>query len=106
MCKALSEGTLPRETSAGLLLHANELLVAAELVLNRAVGISLPAYFLFGRSVELSLKAFFLGCGLTFNELKSRRKFGHNLAALLDEAQRYDLQIYRGDRFIFPIQDK
>ena len=47
-----------RETPEGFLLHAREFLAAAELVLNRATHVSLPAYFLFGRSVELSLKAY------------------------------------------------
>lgn len=91
MHKALSEETLPRETSAGFLLHAKDFLAAAELVLNRAEGISLPAYYLFGLSVELSLKAFLLGCGITPSALKSK-KFGHNLVALLDEAQKCDLK--------------
>ena len=86
MRKPLSE-----ETSSGFLLHAKDFLVAAEFILNRTSGISLPAYYLFGLSVELSLKAFLLSCGTTPNELKSP-KFGHNLAALLDEAQRCGLK--------------
>jgi len=69
-------------TPSGFLMHAREFLVAGELVLNKARGVSLPAYFLLGRSVELSLKAFLLGSGMTATDMKSR-KFGHNLAALL-----------------------
>ena len=42
----------PRETPAGFLYDAREFLKAAELVLNRASGVSLPAYFLLGRSIE------------------------------------------------------
>ena len=75
----------PCETSAGFLLDAREFLIAAELVLNRASGVSLPTYFLFSRSIELSLKAFLLGCGMTAKELRSHA-FGHNLTALLGEA--------------------
>lgn len=95
MLKAQSEIIIQCETSAGFLLHANEFLAAAELVLNRTTGISLPAYFLFGRSIELSLKAYLLGCGMPISELasrkKSRKKFGHDLASLLEEAQRRSL---------------
>lgn len=76
-----------RETSHGFLTHAREFLIAAEVVVNRAEGISaLPAYFLYGRSVELSLKSFLLGCGLTAKALAARA-FGHNLVALLEEAE-------------------
>lgn len=85
---------IPCETSAGLLLDANDFLAAAELVLNRATGISLTAYFLFGRSIELSLKAFLLACGMPISELAStkKRNYGHNLRALLEEAQRRNLE--------------
>lgn len=75
----------PRETSVGFWFDAREFLVAAEHVINRATGVSLPAYFLFSRSIELSLKAYLLGCDMTAKTLSSR-KFGHNLAALLAEA--------------------
>jgi HEPN domain-containing protein len=68
-------------------------LLATELVLNRAKGVSLPAYFLFGRSVELSLKAYLLACGMPMKELKSR-EFGHNLSALLREANTRGLPDY------------
>lgn len=80
------------DVSAVFLLHAKDFLFAAEFMLNRAVGISLTAYFLFGLSVELSLKAFLLCHGMSPEELKSRNKFGHDLAKLLDEAQRRDLK--------------
>lgn len=88
----------PQETAVSLLRHAQEFLAAAELVLNRTDHISLPSYFLLGRSVELSLKAFLLACGMTRDELKSR-KFGHDLKALLQEA------IDRGLENEVPIQD-
>lgn len=72
-------------TPSGFLTHAREFLAAGVLVLNRAEGVSLPAYFLLGRSVELSLKAFLLARGVKASELKSR-KYGHNLSSLLDAA--------------------
>ena len=59
-------------------------------MLNKALDVSLPAYFLLGRSVELSLKAYLLACGMTVKELASR-KFGHNLVSLLAEAHRRGL---------------
>lgn len=81
-----------RATPSGFLANAKEFLAAGELVLNRAGGASLPAYFLLGRSVELSLKAFLLGCGMNVKELKSK-KFGHNLSSLLDTALEKGLEL-------------
>ena len=54
----------------------------------------MPYYFLLGQSIELSLKAFLLGCGVSLEELRSK-KYGHNLKALLDEARRrrIDLEV-------------
>jgi HEPN domain-containing protein len=83
--------TTKTTVSTAFLLHAKDFLYAAEFVLNRAVGVSLPAYFLFGLSVELSLKAYLLERGMSLKELKSPNKFGHDLAKLLNEAQRRDL---------------
>ena len=76
----------PRATPAGFMLDAVEFLKAAELLLNRAEGISLPIYFLFGRSIELSLKAFLLHCGVSAKHLAAG-SLGHNLLALAKEAQ-------------------
>lgn len=73
------------ETPAGFLIHAQEFFSAGDLVLSKAKGVSLPAYFLLGRSIELSLKAFLLHCGMTIEELRSK-KHGHDLSALLIEA--------------------
>ena len=81
---------IPRETPSGLLLHSREFVIAAGLVLNKASGVSLPAYFLLGRSIELSLKAYLLACEMTIKELASRT-FGHNLASLFAEACRRGL---------------
>ena len=80
----------PRETSVGFLLDSREFLVAAELVLNRATGVSIPAYFLLARSIELSLKAFLLADGVTPRTLGSKA-FGHNLVTLLSEAVKRQL---------------
>jgi HEPN domain-containing protein len=74
------------ETPRGFLKHAQEFYSAAELVLNDSQDISLPAYFLLGRSLELSLKAFLLDQGVSITELRSPKKFGHDLRALLREA--------------------
>lgn len=78
--------TVPQETPEGLLKHAQEFCAAADLVLNRAEEVSLPAYFLLGRSIELSLKAFLLHKGIPISELRKKR-YGHNLRALLAEAR-------------------
>ncbi len=82
----------PRVTSAGFMLDAREFLKAAELILNRTSSVSLPAYFLFSRSIELSLKAFLLNCGMGAKKLSSH-EYGHNLVALLKEANNRGLQV-------------
>ncbi len=76
---------MSRATAGGFLTHAREFLSAGELLLKNTRGVSLPAYFLLGRSIELSLKAFLLACEVKPSELK-KRKFGHDLQALLDAA--------------------
>lgn len=83
--------TTPQETPSGFAVHGIEFLQAAELVLNRATGASLPAYFLLGRSIELFLKAFLLHQGMTPKELASKKRFGHNLTALMREANNRQL---------------
>lgn len=77
-------------TPESFIKHAQEFFSAADLVLNKAVGVSIPAYFLLGRSIELSLKAFLLHKGVPIEELRSR-KYGHDLVALLRSAKELDL---------------
>lgn len=79
------------ETSIGFIKSSQEFLSAANLVLNKADEVSLPSYFLLGRSIELSLKAYLLHCGLSISELR-KRKFGHNLRALLTESLTRELK--------------
>lgn len=79
------------ETPEGFLKHAQEFWEASDLVRKKAQGVSLPAYFLLGRSIELSLKAFLLRRGVLLDELK-KKKLGHNLDALLDEARKKGLE--------------
>ena len=74
-----------QETPTGFILHAQEFFSAADLVLSRNQGVSLPAYFLLGRSIELSLKAFLLKKGIPIKVLR-KKKYGHDLHALLNEA--------------------
>lgn len=78
--------TVPKEIPEGFLKHAQEFWAAADLVLNKAEEVSLPAYFLLGRSIELSLKAFLLHKGIPISELRKNR-YGHNLRVLLAEAR-------------------
>jgi hypothetical protein len=84
-----------RETPEGFLKHAQEFWAAADIVLSKVQGVSLPGYFLLGRSIELSLKAFLLHSDLSIEELRMK-KFGHNLRALLQEARIRGLEQYIG----------
>jgi len=75
-----------RTTPYGLWRYGNDFRRAAVTVYaeHRTVGF-MPLYFLLGQSIELSLKAFLLARGLPLNELR-RKKYGHNLEKLLNEA--------------------
>ena len=73
------------------MIDAVEFLTAAEHLLNQRIGISLPAYFLFGRAIELTLKAFLLHHGLSIEKLASKQEFGHSLEKLWKGAVKYGL---------------
>ncbi len=75
---------MPSPTPSGLLIEAQRLVIAAELLREYEGEISLTGYFLFGRSIELSLKAYLLERDVPINILA--RKFGHDLSKLLDKA--------------------
>lgn len=79
------------ETAEGFFLHAQEFWAAADLVLSKTEGGSLPAYFLLGRSIELSLKAFLLHKGMSIATLRSRQ-YGHSLKTLLECAKEKGLE--------------
>ncbi len=72
-------------TPKGLLIHAQEFLAAAKLILEKTEVVSLPAYFLLGRSLELSLKAYLLSSGVTVKNFR-QKKYGHNLHNLFQLA--------------------
>ena len=73
----------------GMLRFAEEYRAAAALVMRAKdpPGYSAPAFMMIGQSIELSLKAFLLARGVPLDELKFK-PYGHDLAALLAEAQR------------------
>lgn len=95
------------ETPEGFLKHAQEFWRAAKLVLNDAEGVSLPAYFLLGRSIELSLKAFLLHRGMAISDLRSKKKYGHDLGKLLkrarDEGLEQHIQLQEIDRGVIDL---
>jgi len=83
-------------TPLGLLRYGIEYFAAAEAA-DDAIGddhghgIHAPMVvnFLVGQAIELALKAYLLHAGVSADELK--RKFGHDIVALFDEAMRRDL---------------
>lgn len=80
-----------KETAKGFFQDAQAFWTAADFLLNRAEGVSLPAYFLLGRSIELSLKAFLLHKGMPISELRKKR-YGHDLKALLAKSRDQDIE--------------
>ena len=83
--------------SFGFWSYAKEFLSTANAVKNHSksnIGkpdfkLLLPTYYLVGHSIELALKSFLLAKGYKITEL--RKKYGHNLEALLAEARRRKL---------------
>ncbi|MCA0393977.1 MAG: hypothetical protein LCH70_07650 [Proteobacteria bacterium] len=73
----------------GLLRFAEEYRAAAGLVMaaKDPPKHSAPAFMLVGHSIELSLKAFLLARGVPLDALRLK-PYGHDLVALLQEAQR------------------
>ncbi|WP_316237651.1 hypothetical protein [Bradyrhizobium sp. SZCCHNR1015] len=55
--------------------------------------ISWPRYFMLCHAVELALKAFLLAHGVPLKDLESNQIFGHQLDALLKEADERGLEI-------------
>jgi hypothetical protein len=76
--------------SFGFLLYGRDFFEAAGF---RGRERSVVPYFLYCQAIELGLKAFLLWKGMTVDEL-SHRPYGHNLAALLAEACRRDLDVH------------
>jgi hypothetical protein len=78
-------------TPLGLWKLAKEFAEAAGVVADNAGNqLSVPAYYLWGHSIELSLKAFLFDNGVPLQQLK--RKYGHDLKALVDEAMRHNIK--------------
>lgn len=86
-----SQGTTPR----GLHTHAVAFSAAAEAVHASKISDPLPKFFLWGRVIELALKSFLLAEGQSVAKLKSRA-FGHNLNALLRDAEARGISSFIG----------
>ncbi len=80
------------ETSEGFWTHAREFFEAADLLLKDDGERVLPIYFLLGRSIELALKAYLLKSGVSIEELRNPKRFGHDLRALLAAAKDHGIE--------------
>ncbi len=58
----------------------------------RKAGSPVVRAYLLGHAIELYLKAFLLRAGLANSLLKSKKKYGHNLDALLTEAKSREIE--------------
>lgn len=47
---------------------------------------AIPVFYLVGHAIELGLKAFLLQQGVTLNEIRDPKKYGHNLQPAYEEA--------------------
>jgi len=70
----------------GFLFYAADFL-NAHAAHRSANAFSPPAYSLVCRSLELSIKSFLLAKGMTRQEIKNRRNYGHDLKKLLRKAK-------------------
>jgi hypothetical protein len=89
-----------RTTPRGLARFADDYLAAA-LAADQTLGptdpdgvASAPVLYLLGQSVELSLKAFLAHRGVSLEDLKSPKKFGHSLDRCLEKAQELGLPVH------------
>jgi hypothetical protein len=73
----------------GTLLYGRDFFEAAESFRGRERAV--VPYFLYSQAIELGLKAFLLWKGMSVVELR-QRPYGHDLAALLTEANRRGLE--------------
>ena len=80
----------PLDTASAFVFDAREFIDAVELLHGRSANDSLPCYFMMGRSIELALKAFLILRGMKTWTLSSR-DYGHDLVALLAQAERRGL---------------
>lgn len=88
-----------RTTAIGLARYAYEYLEAAILV-DKTIGQKpgfefvspVPAYFLALHSIELSLKAYLRHHGVTVHDLRSMKKYGHDIRACYRKAKELGLR--------------
>ncbi len=88
-----------RTTAIGLARYAYEYLEAAILV-DKEIGARpgfeivspIPAYFLALHSIELSLKAYMRHHGVSIRELRSMKKYGHDIRACYRKAKELGLR--------------
>lgn len=81
-----------RTTPIGLFNFANSYwhsAIALEKAKVEVTHPNAPIYFLYSHAIELYLKSYLRAQGHTVQEL--RRKFGHNVVKMLDDAKRFGL---------------
>jgi hypothetical protein len=85
------------EDEASLFSLATEYLEAAEILARTPpvkVNVSLVTFYLLGHAAELLLKSLLHKHGVPLQDLKDRKKYGHNLGKLVEQS--------RGKGFIAP----
>jgi len=94
-----------RTTAFGTWRFADDYRRAAVAVQGAAqydMDISAPRYYLMGHAIELSLKAFLLAKGVSLEELRSMKLFGHDLEKCLERADslgfKDNVQLNEGER--------
>lgn len=91
--RALAGEIMDRTTSMGLWTYSYRFFKASqELVKSGNVELMSPSYYLIAHALELSLKGFLRGKGCTLDDLKSYRKFGHDLNKCLNGALEQGLE--------------
>jgi hypothetical protein len=86
---------MDRTNSMGLWTHANEFYQASCILLQpNNEGLLDPSYYLVSHSIELALKAFLRGSGVSLDDLKNPRKFGHDLNKGLNKSIRLGLKSF------------
>ena len=86
---------MDQTNSMGLWTHANEFYQAScILVQPENEGLLHPSYYLVSHSIELALKAFLRGNGVSLEDLKNQRKFGHDLEKVFNKCIQLGLESF------------
>lgn len=84
---------MDRTSSMGLWTYGHNFYIAARALVDKNdPNTRIPAYYLISHCIEVTLKAYLRGAGVSLEDLKNPKKYGHNLEKCLKKALDKDVQ--------------